>query len=764
VPSAGLPLRRIVQLAALSTLLVLFAAQLAGALLAHVPLFVVASAGGVALDLYLQQRQPGLIAVLGKIRFEAVSRQLLRDMLIVVALVRLPKVNAMEERALVLLLLGCYGLHFLCQGVSVVVRRNRTLPILTRNIDTSGLRLSAAPPRILARLQSRRLLTFMLPATAGLLLTSVTAQNAWALSGLAASLALFVGGAGYLGTWLLPGKRTPNEEQVLRWLNAWLAEYRPTVGMYFSGGATSAYQANMWLSTLAELDGNPIIVLRERFMVQKIDATDVPIVSIPKVAHLMHLEQSSLKMLLHPANSGKTSQVLRIPTVKHAFTNHGESDKLSSCNPYAKAYDEVWVAGPAARERYQLADIGVDDRDVVEVGRPQLSPILPYSGPPAKGEPTTVLYAPTWEGWTDDPGNTSVILAGENIVRELLADPEVRLVYKPHPMTGSVDPRAGAADRRIRAMIAEANARGGAGDTPAGGSGATAELARRTAELDALTTTSFRTSADETERMLLQSRPDEGRAKAVEAATAAWEQAYWASFPTREHLVITAARPGIYACFNAADLLVSDVSSVVSDYLTSEKPYAVANTSGRSEDDFRANFPTVRAATVLSPSAKEIPELLATVREPAGDKLAAARTELKAHLLGPSDPPSLARFNRAAQDLCGVADARNARAAARAAAEFPEQRATQGGAGLDAAGAAEAVAEAEEAEPAPEAGDEDSAEASEATEVVEVSEGPEAGEARERTADASESDAEAMPGESGPDETGSEAAAGQVRG
>ncbi|MDT0377519.1 hypothetical protein RM572_01860 [Streptomyces sp. DSM 42041] len=742
MPSAGLPLRRVVQLAALFTLLVLFAAQLAGALLAYVPLFVVASAGGVALDLYLQQRQPGLIAVLGKVRFEAVSRQLLRDMLIVVALVRLPKVNAMEERALVLLLLGCYGLHFLCQAVSVLVRRNRTLPILTRNIDTSGLRLSPAPPRVLARLQSRRLLTFMLPATAGLLTTSATAQNVWALAGLAASLALFVGGTVYLGTWLLPKKRTPGEARVLNWLNAWLADYRPTVGMYFSGGATSAYQANMWLGTLAELDAKPIIVLRERFMVQKIDATDVPIISIPKVAHLMHLEQSTLKVLLHPANSGKTSQVLRIPTIKHAFTNHGESDKLSSCNPYAKAYDEVWVAGPAARDRYQLADIGIDDRDVVEVGRPQLAPITPYAGPPADGTRTTVLYAPTWEGWTDDPGNTSVILAGENIVRELLADPGVRLLYKPHPMTGSVDPRAGAADRRIRTMIAEANERRGAGSAVA--PGAAAELARRTAALDALTTTSFRGSADEAERMLLQSRPEEGRAEAVAAATAAWEEAYWASFPEDEHLVVTAARPGIYGCFNQADLLISDVSSVVSDYLSSEKPYAVANTSGRSEADFRANFPTVRAATILSPEAKEVPGLLAAVRDPGKDAFAAARGELKQHLLGPSDPPSLARFNRAALDLCDAADARNRRAAARAAAEFPGQRAVEETADHEVVVDDEAEATAEAA-----------SDAAEATELVEVSEGPEAGEAQQRTADATET--------ADDEEAGAETGSEQVR-
>jgi hypothetical protein len=427
--------------------------------------------------------------------------------------------------------------------------------------------------------------------------------------------------------------------------------------MYFSGGSASAYQANMWLSTLAGLDGKPVIVLRERFMVQKIEATDIPVLCIPKVAHLMRLEHSTLKVLLHPANSGKTSQILRIPSVKHAFINHGESDKLSSCNPYAKAYDEVWVAGPAARERYQLADIGVEDKDVVEVGRPQLAPVEPYEGAPL-GRFTTVLYAPTWEGWDGNPGNTSVILAGENIVRELLADPAVRLLYKPHPMTGSVDPRAGAADARIQAMIAAANSgRGGALPGPR----AAAELARRTAELDRLTTAAFRKSADELERMRFQGTPEPGRAAAVAAAVTAWEHAYWDSFPEWEHRVVTTVRPGVFSCFNQADVLISDVSSVISDYLASGKPYAVANTSGMAEADFRANFPTVRAAVVLTPGADGVAALLDTVRHPERDTLAAERARLKEQLLGPSEPPSAVRFGQAALDLCAKADERRVR-------------------------------------------------------------------------------------------------------
>ncbi|MFH8606346.1 hypothetical protein ACH4D5_02475 [Streptomyces sp. NPDC018029] len=671
MPSAGLAPRRIVQLSALFAMFALFATQLATALIPIVPVFIAAAAANLALDIYLQYKQPGLLSLLGKIRFDVTVRQLLRDMLILVGLLRIDGIEPLAEQSpLTIALLGFYALHFACQAVAVLVRRTRSLPIVTRNIDASDLHLTAAPPRILSRRQAHRLLTFSVPTTVGLLLTAATTDAYWGGIGLAVSITLIGAGALYLATWLLPKKRAKNDQKVIEWLDAWLAEYKPTVAMYFSGGTTSAYQANMWLSTLAALDGKPLIVLRERFMVQKIDATDVPIICFPKVATMFSLETSTLKMMLHPANAAKTSQVLRIPTIKHAFINHGESDKLSSCNPYAKAYDEVWVAGPAARDRYQLADIGVDDKDVVEVGRPQLSPIRPFSGAPT-GPYTTVLYAPTWEGWDGNPGNTSVVLAGENIVRELLADPGVRLLYKPHPMTGSQDPRAGAANERIKAMILAANAkRSGARPGPE----AAAELVRRTEELDRLTARRFRKSADEQERMMLQGSPDGGQQAAVAAATAAWEAAFWASFPEWEHQIITSARPAIFACFNQADLLISDVSSVVSDWLSSEKPYAVANTAGMSEAEFRASFPTASAATILTPEADGVAALLKAVRAPELDPHAEARAELKEHLLGPSDPPSLVRFNAAALALSAKADARRARMTSRIDADIPGQR------------------------------------------------------------------------------------------
>ncbi|CAM5629732.1 hypothetical protein [Streptomyces chartreusis] len=667
-PLSSVPARALVA----ALLVAAFCGQALAALQPHVPLLLASTVVSLAVEGVLYRWQRGMLSVFAKSHADITVRHVLRDLLLVVALLRLGEQDRESVYTpLVGGLLAFYALHCAIQAVSVLVRRTRTLPVITRNIDASALRLSTAPP-VLLRRPGDRLLVFGLPATAGLLATAATDDPRCAALGIALSLGLGLVGLYDLLVRLLPSRRPAGENETLQWLDAWLAEYRPTAGLYFSGGVSSAYQANMWLEPLAQLDGRPLIVLRERFMVAKIGPTDVPILCLPKVSTLMRLEESSLEVLIHPSNSGKTSQVLRIPTLKHTFVNHGESDKLSSCNPYAKAYDEVWVAGPAARERYALAEVGVEDKDVVEIGRPQLDAVRPR-GEARAGGLTTVLYAPTWEGWDGNPGNTSVIEAGENLVRALLADPGVRLLYKPHPLTGSVDPRAGAADLRIRELI-RAAVRERAGERPHD----TAELDLRTKELDRLTTTAVRANADQLERMLLQSAPEPGRAQAVAAATAAWEEAYWASLPEGEHQVFIGARPTLYACFNVADLLISDVSSVVSDFLASGKPYAVANTSGLAEDVFRKAFPTVRAATVLAPDAAGVPDLLETVRHPEKDELVEARAELKRHLLGPDEPTSQERFNEAVRALGSAAREHRARMVERMAAEItteiPDQR------------------------------------------------------------------------------------------
>ncbi|OEV11700.1 hypothetical protein AN218_11760, partial [Streptomyces nanshensis] len=653
--------------------------QLLGVLLPATAPVVAGAVLGLLIEAWLLTRGTALARGLSRAQLHHPVRQLLRDGLLLGGLARLEVLRPVAYAAwLLVAVLGCWAAHFVCQAVAGRVRRSRRLPVVTRNIDASALRIGTAPPALFGRYGSARLLACSALLTAGSAVTAVTGDARWGALTALGCWAVLLAGVAHLAFRLLPARRPAGEEEVLAWLDGWLAAYKPTVGMYFSGGTASAYQANMWLSTLARLDGRPVIVLRERFMVQRIEATDIPVVCIPKVAHLMRLEHSGLAVLLHPANSGKTSHVLRIPTVKHAFINHGESDKLSSCNPYAKAYDEVWVAGPAARERYRLAGIGVRDEDVVEVGRPQLEPIRPYAGPPAPGAPVTVLYAPTWEGWTDDPGNTSLPLAGERIVAALLADPGVRLLYKPHPMTGSVDPAMKEVDRRIREQIARAEARRrdraygpDARNTPER-TRARAELARHEAALAGLEGRGPGHGGDEAERMLRQHAGASPSAAAVREAVEAWEDSHWRACDPAEHQVLAGQRPGIYSCFNQADLLVSDVSSVVSDYLSSEKPYAVVNTTGLPEEEFRAGFPTVSAATILTPEADGIPALLDSVRGTSADPLRTARTHLKAYLLGPDEPPSAVRFARAVEALRAEAEAHRVRHGRAVRADGPE--------------------------------------------------------------------------------------------
>src|SRR5207237_1118538 len=76
------------------------------------------------------------------------------------------------------------------------------------------------------------------------------------------------------------------------------------------------------------------------------------------------------------------------------------------------------------------------------------------------------------------------------------------------------------------------------------------------------------------------------------------------------HLVVTGRTPALFDCFNTTDLLVSDVSSVVSDFVQSQRPYVVANPAGLAEDEFRRRFPTARAAYLLSADCGELPKIL----------------------------------------------------------------------------------------------------------------------------------------------------------
>ncbi|MFF8829565.1 hypothetical protein [Streptomyces sp. NPDC015131] len=678
------------------------------ALLPNLWFFAAAGAVTYLADWYLHQKNSYLINRLSKVRAGLSIRFLLRQLLLILLLAREGLAEQPVFYAAVACFLLFYGLQAPQGALATLIRLRRTMPVVTRNIDLNAVRIPDAPPHALLSRSAEKMLHLDIPAMAGVIAAVATGREAIGYAGVATTLALGLLYTLVLVPHLRRRRRVPGAGAVLKAVGTWLGEYQPTVALYFSGSDDSAYQVNMWLETMEQTEGRPLIIMRERTLVPKLNPTSVPILCVPGGQHLMAMDFSSVRVTLYAANVGKNIHMLRVPTMKHVFIGHGDSDKLASVNPFSKVYDEVWTAGRAGRDRYALADVGVRDDDIVEVGRPQLAPITTWTGTTRNPIPT-ILYAPTWEGWDNNPGNTSLLLAGENIMKRLLDAPHpVRVIYKPHPFTGLVNKKAKAVDERIQKMVAAANA-ARAGDPRWAREAAAAESAQAEARAEltrietrlARLTAPGRKGGDEAEESRV-SLADPERLATIKRLRAEWNDAYWRSFGWWEHRAVTGPEPVLYDCFNEADGMVSDISSVVSDFIASGKPYAVTDSAGLGADEFRRQNTAVRAAVILTNSAAELDELLAAVADPAADRLAAERGRLKRYLLGADEPTSIERFNAAVRTLTARAEARNQGVAQRLAGQrLGELDQEADGAGAEPPGAALGTVAEKGAEEAP---------------------------------------------------------------
>ena len=534
--------------------------------------------------------------------------------------------------------------------------RTRNQPLLTRNIDLTDWRISDSPRVHLRAAATQSYLVCAAFGAAGAALAAGTGAGwcRWAGYGLT-----LLGGLVWIAVvrsaWRA-NRATASPERAFELLQRWVRDYRPQTVLHISGVKGSGYQCDMWFEALEALDGPVLLVVRERYLLDELDATALPMLCVPDGGDLMRLDLSSVRVVLYTGNVGTNIGLLRLPTAKQVFIGHGDSDKSASVNPYSKVYDEIWTAGQAGADRYLRAQVGVQAEDVVGVGRPQLDTV---STRVPEGPVTTVLYAPTWEGWYEEPGCTSLAEAGGALVRELLAAPgRVRVLYRPHPLTGRRLPRMTAADNAVRELLARANTGRDQAPPTAAQSAARVELAEVRRELAALAARGGRPGADvlecardgittpETVRRIAELRRREA-------------ELYWASAPATEHRVVAPGDIALYPCFNESHALVSDISSVVSDFVASGKPYAITDVVGLGEAEFRRRNTAARAAQILDVRGGGIAELLAVLRGEAPDELAEQRRELRTYLLGPAEPASQLRFNAAVVRLAAEAEERN---------------------------------------------------------------------------------------------------------
>nr|WP_247682954.1 CDP-glycerol glycerophosphotransferase family protein [Micromonospora sp. D93] len=573
--------------AAQSALLVLaYLVMLVGGVFGWIGLFAVAGLAAIIGEFAVARWSPPSQLLLEKVGLHWSYRQLTRDLAAVLLVVAEVRLSGGELTLLLVLPAAVWVVSVFAGAFSTMIERRNPLSAMVRNIELGPLSSAPQPPAWAAAVAGDRMpLLNLLLVPAGVAAAVQHDATPFFVAGAVAVVATGLVGAIIALTWLRG--RGAGQGPLLPAVQRWLDNYRPEVGLYFAGPAKDVYQANMWLAPTEALQQRAVVLMRSREAFMELADTRLPVICVPAGVDFMNLDLGGLRAALYAANVGANIHMLREPGTKHVFVGHGDSDKQASVNPYSKVYDEVWVAGLAGRERYARAGVGVLDSDIVEIGRPQLAGVHTF-GAESVDRPFTVLYAPTWEGWLDDdPYHTSLVLMGERIVKGLLAtNPRVRLIYKPHPLTGSRSKAAKAVHERILTAI-----------RAAGGN------------------------------------PDAS------------------SLDGTAHLVVTGRTPALFDCFNQTDLLISDVSSVVSDFVQSQRPYVVANPAGLSEDEFRREYPTARAAYLLSKDCGEL-EKIVTVTRAGDDPMTEARRDLKTYLLGPAEANPMDRFQQEIDRLC----------------------------------------------------------------------------------------------------------------
>ncbi|SFC32585.1 CDP-Glycerol:Poly(glycerophosphate) glycerophosphotransferase [Kushneria avicenniae] len=360
------------------------------------------------------------------------------------------------------------------------------------------------------------------PTARKLARTSALCPLITAISGSLGIIYLVVLVAFYLPRGLYLFNLMRNTEKIRERQWQYLLDEKPQVAVHMAGTQNVAYQINQWLPVLEKMPFQIVIVLREKHIHRSMLPTSLPVFFAKTLRELEHFETAGIKTVLYPANPQKNAQFLRLHTMSHFFINHGESDKAVNQSKMLLAYDKLLVGGPMAERRLRGSGLRLHDGQVVHVGRPQTELRLDKISPHATQTNITVLYAPTWEGFTEDSNYSSVSDFGIALLESLVGSSNIRVIFKPHPWTGSVNGATARAYQQMQAICAKHDFQHAGSDHD------------------------------------------------------------------------------LYDLMNQSDILISDVSSVMNEYLYTEKPIIMTNTRHLDEKMLHEQFPSSCAAYILS--------------------------------------------------------------------------------------------------------------------------------------------------------------------
>ncbi|MFY1620529.1 CDP-glycerol glycerophosphotransferase family protein [Micromonospora sp. WMMD736] len=331
------------------------------------------------------------------------------------------------------------------------------LVLLVGPLRTAGnleIRAANLPVRAWTPLIADRLGVALLGLLAAVAIAA--ASTLPAVVALAASL-LVAAGAGAVALDLARRRFRPNAGggQVARALR----RHEPEFLLYFSAPPGSEYQVTMWLPYLERI-GRPFLVLvREpEFVAPIAAATDAPVVYCPTLRAMDEALVPSLRVAFYVNHGAKNSHCIRFTQLTHVQLHHGDSDKAPSANPVSGIFDRIFVAGPAAIDRYARAGVRIPADKFVVVGRPQVESIEVRQEPARGLAHPTVLYTPTWTGHHADADYCSLPVA-EELLRRLLGR-GATVILRAHPYT-TQNPASARQLGRLTELLAADRARTG---------------------------------------------------------------------------------------------------------------------------------------------------------------------------------------------------------------------------------------------------------------------------------------------------------------
>jgi len=231
--------------------------------------------------------------------------------------------------------------------------------------------------------------------------------------------------------------------------------------VFFADGVVNAYQLRQWYEPMRRLaEEHPVVVVTRRPDATRLllDECPLPVLQMDTVADLESwLTDQEVAVFFYVNQNQANFAALRFADPAHVFVSHGESEKAYMVSNQLKAYDAVFVAGPAAVRRIEQHVVGLPTSRLVPIGRPQVDVAEP-APTLASDDRIVVLYAPTWEGDRPSMAYSSLLSHGREIVDRVVSDDRYRLVYRPHPRTGVQDGLYRTAHTAIVHAIEAANA------------------------------------------------------------------------------------------------------------------------------------------------------------------------------------------------------------------------------------------------------------------------------------------------------------------